>query len=814
VGRAEELFASIGDAQAEGLPKYQGDLLLREHSAGSLTSQAFMKELNRRNEILADAAERALVAASELGALPYPVERMRRAWGLVLRSQFHDVITGTSLPTVYDHAHNDEFLAMNTFVHSLEDAVGGIARGLDTEVPRSAKDGVPLVVYNPLSIERQDIVELELPRALVDRGPLSVLDPEGGVSPVQISKEPGGIARAVFLAKLPSLGFFVFTLVSREGQRSPSELAVSPQGLENARYRVRLDERGDVARIFDKSANRDVLASPMKLSLHTEWPSAFPAWNMDWADRKQPPREFVDAAPKIEILEAGPIRASVRIEREAAGSRFVQIFRLAAGTPGDRLEMAHRIDWKTPGSSLKATLPFTFGRREATYTWGLGTIERGNNDESQFEVPTHGFIDLTDRHADYGMTVLTGAKYGSDKPEDHVLRLTLLYTPVAAEEYREQGTQDFGRHEFSFALVSHSGALSKAWAEWQRLRFEYPPIAFRVGSHPGPLGRSHRLLSTNNPQIAVQALKRSEDGQHLVLRLRELEGKRGNVVVRFHSPVVRAWEMTGAEREIGPVPVDEGTLRLAFSPNQLRTIGLRLAERVSVPKPTSVTVELPFDVDAVSGNRNRGDGNLDGAGGSWPAEQLPGSIEQGGVRFILGSSADGQRNAVAARGQRLPIPVGYSRVHVLAAAAFDAPDARFTVGNESHVIHVPRWTGHIGRWDRRIFRGGVPELSFSVDGSLLRVEPAFLDPTRVTWWASHRHRAPSTDVAYSFAYLYSFAFELGENARELGLPEDPRILIFAVTVSRDGNDGAPVASEIWPDLRRDETFRARFAVQD
>ncbi|MGC4067986.1 MAG: glycoside hydrolase family 38 C-terminal domain-containing protein [Polyangiaceae bacterium] len=653
-----------------------------------------------------------------------------------------------------------------------------------------------------------------------------------------------GVApRALFLATLPSLGTSVFTLIpgeakhasrepgeaklaSREpgeakhastepgeAKRASTELAVSTQRLENGRYRVELNEQGDIAQIFDKHAKRDVLSAPIRLSLHTEWPSAFPAWNMDWADRKQPPRQYVDAAPKIEILEAGPIRVAVRVERESAGSRFVQIFRLNAGAAGERLEIVHRIDWKTPGSSLKVALLFAFGAPQATYNWGLGTIERGNNDETHFEVPSHGFIDLTDRRGDYGATLLTGAKYGSDKPEDHVLRLTLLYTPVAADEYREQGTQDFGRHEFSFALVGHAGAHSKAWAEWQRRRFEEPLLAFRVEPHRGRLGRTFQFLSMNNPQIAVQALKRSEDGQRIVLRLRELEGKPGTVVVRPHSPFLHAWEMTGAEREIGELPVDDGTLRLSFAPNQLRTIAVRMREGDVIAKPSSQAIALPFDIDAISSNANRADGNFDGAGGSLPAEQLPNLVEQGGIRFSLGSAAEGQLNASTASGQRVRLPPGFSRLHVLMSSSVGVDEVSFTLGNRSRSVRVPKWTGYVGQWDRRVFQGGVPELSFSVDGPLLRVEPAFIDTTRVAWWASHWHRAPSSDLPYRFAYLFSYALELGEGARDIVLPRDPRVLIFAMSVSRNSNDEARVASQVWPDLARDEAFRRRFGAE-
>src|SRR5205823_15078268 len=86
---AEKMFLDITDAQREKLPRYKGELLLTEHSAGSITSEAYMKRWNRKNELLADAAERAAVAAQWLGAA-YPSKKLYDAWDLVLGSQMHD----------------------------------------------------------------------------------------------------------------------------------------------------------------------------------------------------------------------------------------------------------------------------------------------------------------------------------------------------------------------------------------------------------------------------------------------------------------------------------------------------------------------------------------------------------------------------------------------------------------------------------------------------------------------------------------------------------------------------------------------------
>ena len=52
------------------LPRYSGEFLLTNHSAGSLTSQAYMKRWNRKNELLARSAEASSVVADWLGRQP------------------------------------------------------------------------------------------------------------------------------------------------------------------------------------------------------------------------------------------------------------------------------------------------------------------------------------------------------------------------------------------------------------------------------------------------------------------------------------------------------------------------------------------------------------------------------------------------------------------------------------------------------------------------------------------------------------------------------------------------------------------------
>ncbi len=195
---SEELFLNLKPEQTAKLPRYKGDLELINHSAGSITSQAYLKRWNRHNELMADAAEKASVAAAWLGGRPYPQERLNNAWTLVMGGQFHDIIPGTSLPKAYEYSWNDELLALNQFAGVLTSATDAVASALNTQTK-----GTPLVVFNPLNIAREDLVEATI--ALPGGAPkaVRVTGPDGKEVPAQVlAAQPDRVPREGALGRL------------------------------------------------------------------------------------------------------------------------------------------------------------------------------------------------------------------------------------------------------------------------------------------------------------------------------------------------------------------------------------------------------------------------------------------------------------------------------------------------------------------------------------------------------------------------------------------------------------------------------------
>ena len=191
---------------------------------------------------------------------------------------------------------------------------------------------------------------------------------------------------------------------------------------------------------------------------------------------------------------------------------------------------------------------------------------------------------------------------------------------------------------------------------------------------------------------------------------------------------------------------------------------------------------MTYDHDAASSNANPGDGAFDADGRSYPGEQFPIALVDGGIEFKLGSASDGEKNAVVCRGQKIALPAGeFDRVHFLAAAGKDT-SADFRVGDRKETLDVQAWTGFVGQWDNRLWDTEFPEVDYRTEGKVTGIETGYIKPARVAWYSTHRHSPDGGNEAYCFTYLFHYVLDAPSNASELTLPNDPSIRVFAVSV--------------------------------
>jgi alpha-mannosidase len=780
---ADQMFLNITPEQAAKLPRYTGELELTNHSAGSLTSEAYQKRWIRHEELLADAAEKASIAAEWLGGRAYPQQRLNDAWTLAMGAHFHDLAAGTATPRAYEFAWNDDAIAMNQFADVLKSGTDAVASALNTQTR-----GVPLVVFNPLNIARQDVVEAEVhfPGGMPKE--VHVSGPDGKDIPTQVENN-----KVLFVADMPSVGYAVYDVQPGAGSAQVSAaLHVSDNELENMYYRVKLNADGDVASIFDKQIGRELLSAPARLALSYDNPQQWPAWNMDWDQEQAAPKGYVGGPAHIRIVENGPVRVAIEVTRETDGSRFVQTIRLSAGDAGKRVEFGNVIDWNSREANLKATFPLMSENHLATYNWDIGTIDRPSAEPKKFEVPSHQWIDQTDASGKFGVTILTDCKNGSDKPNDGTLRLTLIRTPGVAGGYPDQATQDIGHHEFIYGIAGHAGGWRDAQTDWQGQRLNAPLIPFETSKHDGALGSTFSLLKVSNPRIRVLALKKAEESDEIVIRLVELDGKpQSNVLISFAAPITAAREVNGQEQPVGPATITNGALTTSFGAYQPRTFAVRLAPSATkVAAVESTPVALSYGIAAATNDGEHTSAGFDGKGNALAAEMLPAHINFNGVDFQLAQAKTGTPNALVAQGQTIRLPAGkFNRIYLLAASIDGDQKATFDVNGKKTELTVEDWGGFVGQWDDRVWSSS--DTAHGNYGQMIGLKPGFIKRADLAWYSDHHHDASGQNVPYAYSYLFAYALDVEPGASTLKLPDNSNVRILAISAAEENPEAKP-----------------------
>ncbi|MCI6209001.1 MAG: discoidin domain-containing protein [Prevotella sp.] len=758
------------------LPVFDGELLMDVHGTGCYTSQAAMKLYNRQNEHLGDAAERASVAAQWLGTATYPHDILDDTWKRVLVHQFHDDLPGTSIPRAYEFSWNDELISLQRFSNVLTTAVGSIAAKMNTNV-----SGTPVVLYNTESFPVSDVVTVTLPQTAAA---YTVTDANGKKLASQVVADSKGNRHLLVAAKVPATGLSVISV--KAGGKAVAMAEKDANTMENSVYKLSVDKAGNISSIVDKRNGKQLVAAGKSVGLvvFDDCKSeAWPAWEILKPTLDKEPVN-VDANVSVKLIEDGALRKTLRVTKTYGDSKFAQYIRLYEGGLADRIDVYNEVDWHSLNSLLKVNFPLNVSNEKATYDLGLGSVERGNNQANSYEVYSHEWTDLTDRSGDYGVTVLNDCKYGWDKPNDNTLRLSLLYAPKPGRGYVYQDKQDMGYHEFTYSIVGHAGQLDKAQAVKKSTVLNSPLRAFATSKHKGELGREFSFVSIDNDNLTVRALKKAETSDEFVVRVYENTGKEAqNAVVTFAGDIESAVEADGTEKTKGEATFSGNKLNVSVTPFSVRTYKVRLKKH-GQSEAQQEQVTLPMDKSCFTFNGFRTAANFEG-GNSYAAELIPDEgITVDNVKFVFGEK-DGL-NGVVCKGNVIDLPAGnYNKVYLLAASSRGDRKATFKVGANAVNVDVPFYSGFVGQWGHTGHTMG------------------YLKNAEVAYVGNHSHSS-TADKPYEFAYMFKYGIDIPKGARQLVLPEDESIVVFAATVVNEGAQCVPAGSLFKTGNRVDE----------
>ncbi len=154
-----------------------------------------------------------------------------------------------------------------------------------------------------------------------------------------------------------------------------SMLTVTPERLENNFVRVELNQAGNIVRIYDKVNEREVLPEQTfanQLQAFEDRPLNWDAWDVDiFYDDKM---WVSEPASRVDVVENGPLRATLELHRRILHSNYVQ--RISLRHNSAQLDIETTIDWRERHVLLKVAFPVNILAPTATYEIQWGNVER------------------------------------------------------------------------------------------------------------------------------------------------------------------------------------------------------------------------------------------------------------------------------------------------------------------------------------------------------------------------------------------------------------------------------------------------------
>lgn len=552
---AHEFFTDLMK-EADSFPTWVGELNIELHR-GTFTTQGRTKRNNRKAELALRDAE-FLSTAAMTGGMAYPSDELEKAWKIVLKNQFHDVLPGSSVTLVYKETEEDYKNAFKLIEDAASKAVTNLTGKIDTQGV-----GECAVVFNTLPWDRDAIAAIPLK----DTGSYSVLDRQGAPVPSQISAD----GKAIHIsAHAPALGYSTYRVVKGTQETETKPLTVSTNLLENRFFKIKIDDQGLMTSIYDKTAGREVIPQGAKANMFQYFedkPLCWDAWDVDFFFEEK--GWDVTSLDSIEVSEVGPLYGSIRLTRSFSGSKIEQKIIIYADTP--RIDFETRVDWHEERKLLKVAFPVEISSPMARYEIQFGNLERSTHrstswDFARFETFGHKWADLSE--GGYGVSLMNDCKYGYDI-HDNVMRLTLLRAPKDPDPLADQG-----ENIFTYSLYPHQGDYACGGTVKAGYDLNVPMRAVVTPSHSGSLPATMSLFGVDSDHVVLETVKKSETDNSIILRFYEAHNKRGRVNVSTDLHIKAVHECDLLERKIGDVEIKEGVISFDILPFEIKTLKL------------------------------------------------------------------------------------------------------------------------------------------------------------------------------------------------------------------------------------------------
>lgn len=552
-GKASEYFRCLKEKvekTEEYVHTWDGELYLEYHR-GTYTSQAYTKMMNRKLELLYRETEwlSTVACLTNNDWSLYENNEITKGWKTILRNQFHDIIPGSSITEVYEDAKQE--------YKEAEDMALDIQNKLE-EIYIN-KDEHTWTIVNNSNWDRNESIDIKCD----EDG--SFYDEDGNKLKYQRNKDE----YTVEIKNIPALGYKRIILKVDDVQDDNNSVFEYCDGkISTPKYDIEWNEYGQLTSIYDKENKREVLAKGERgnvLQMFEDKPMAHEAWDIDIFYQEKM-REVKDLQ-SIELIEAGNIKAVIKFKYKYMNTTISQDMIVYANS--NRIDFKTNVDWREKKQLLKVAFVVDIRSTMATYDVQFGNVKRPTHwntswDRARFESVAQQWVDLSERN--YGVSLLNNCKYGHDI-KDNVMRLTLLKSATHPDPVQDQGEQNF-----TYSLLPHSGDFIDGNTVKHAYELNQPLRAIK-GMLKSEVKK--QLFKFNDANILVDAIKKAEDEDMIIIRFHDYSGSRQNVSIDSDYEITGWMETNLMEKPIENLR-NENSINVVVNPYEIKTLMIKI----------------------------------------------------------------------------------------------------------------------------------------------------------------------------------------------------------------------------------------------
>jgi len=560
----DALFKEVAEKGEDSIPTHRDEMnfCLR----GCYASMAKFKFPYRQME--AEVASTEALQTAIFSKLQLPPKAMNSSWDDVCFNSFHDILPGSSMERAYD----DQIAWLGgTRLENQRitlDAVNQLTNKIDTrvdDVPEDWPCAVPVMLCNPHPVPLRTHAEVEVCldyRPLWDYNdsdelPLRVLGADKKKLSYQHVACEGEMSedfiwrrRVVVPVELPPMGWKLLEMGVVKGATRPkvksAVSATSKTGITNGTYEVIAKKGRTFIEVLRNG--KPIFEKGLKvISVDDPWGS--------WGGMSEEPESTAlnkvlenFKVKQIELLEEGPERAALWVRLAGEKSHIDLTFQLYRNR--DAVDVSARVLWNDRYRRLKLVMP---AGDQAEFEVPGGTVNRG----PLGEVPGGRWVRVKGPKGNFGFA--SDALYGFDCYKGALNASIVRSTGYTKQKWREvqdnpwRPLADLGEHRFKFIMTPGDSKLPQLAKQ-----LEQPLVVQTVLPSPGELPCSGSIMQLKPANIQLLSLKPAEDGNGIILRAQETQGKTAAPILtwldkeikldKVSSRTIATWRLTETKK--------------------------------------------------------------------------------------------------------------------------------------------------------------------------------------------------------------------------------------------------------------------------